>query len=254
MNPRVSVIMPAYNREKYIAESIQSVLGQSFADFELIILDDGSTDKTLEIARSFQGDQRIRVEQNRSNLGIAKTRNRGLELARADYVALLDSDDIWLDPDKLEKQIAFLDSHAGHAIVGGGIRLIATDGTKIKDVIFAESDSDIRKIILRANPFAQSSLMYRKNAILEAGGYSTDYQVADDYALWLAVGRRHLFADFPDLFTGYRIHGGNITRTKRLTTARETLEIVRANRAYYPNSSLGVAKAYLRLLIAYIRS
>jgi glycosyltransferase involved in cell wall biosynthesis len=252
--PKVSVIMPAFNRERFIAESIRSVLGQSSADFELIVIDDGSTDGTVAEAEAFKADPRVRIFRNDRNLGIARTRNRGLELARADYVALLDSDDVWLDAGKLGRQTAFLDANPDYALVGGGIRHMDTEGRELRDVVFPAADAEIRRIVLQFNPFAQSALMYRKAAVLEAGGYSADYQVCDDYALWLAVGTRHKFANFADVLTGYRVHGGNITRTKRLTAAREILEIVRANAKNYPHAARGISKAYVRLLFAYMRT
>jgi len=253
--PKVSVIMPAFNREKYIAESIESVLAQSFKDFELIVVDDGSTDKTVEIARGIAAsDQRVRIETNGKNLGIAKTRNRALELARAEYIALLDSDDIWIDCNKLIKQTDFLDSHQDYALVGGAIRHIDPEGKALKVATFPETDAGLRRVILQINPFAQSTLMYRKGAILEAGGYSPEYQVCDDYALWLKVGKKYKFANFGDIFTGYRVHGGNITRTKRLTAAREIFEIVRDNSKAYPNARRGLLKAYIRLVVAFFRT
>ena len=246
--------MPAYNREKYIAESIESALRQSFRDFELIIIDDGSTDSTLEIARRFASDPRVRIVQNESNLGIARTRNKALELARADYVAPLDSDDVWLDTDKLRKQVDFLNSHPDCALVGGAIIRIDPGGRHLDTISFPTTDSSIRKVILRYNPFAQSSLMYRKDLILKCGGYDPTYKVCDDYALWLNVGERHALANLDTPLCAYRIHVGNITRTKRLRAASEILEIVRAHATTYPRAGFGIAKAYLRLVIAYVRT
>lgn len=108
--PLVSVIMPAYNAEKYIAEAISSVLSQSYTNWQLLILDDCSTDHTAEIAEYFEkADTRIRVLRNPRNMGVAKTRNRGIDMAKGEWVALLDSDDRWHD-DKLEKQLVVADS------------------------------------------------------------------------------------------------------------------------------------------------
>jgi glycosyltransferase involved in cell wall biosynthesis len=217
-------------------------------------VDDGSEDKTLEIAKSFATDPRVRIVKNEKNLGIAKSRNKGMSLARAAYIAPLDSDDVWIDKDKLRKQTEYLDAHPDCALVGGAIRHIDIDGKTLKTVIFEQTDADIRNKILQHNPFPQSSLMYRKQAILDCGGYSTEYKVCDDYALWICVGRKHAMANFRDVFTGYRIHGGNITRTKRLTACKEILDIVRAHRTEYPRPWLGMTKAYLRLLLAYVRT
>ncbi len=252
--PKVSVIMPAYNRERFIAESIRSVLAQSFEDYELIIIDDGSTDKTTEKASGFGHDPRIRIIKNEKNLGIAATRNRALSLARAPYIAPLDSDDVWLDREKLRKQVEFLDENPDYAMLGGGIMHIDIDSKPLKKVLFPIYDSLIRNIILQYNPFAQSTLLYRKSAALEAQGYSTEYKICDDYDLWLKIGNKHKFTNIPQVLSGYRIHGENITKKKRLTVAREILEIVRKNSQKYPRPMLGIAKAYLRILFVYIRT
>ncbi len=252
--PKVSVIMPAFNRENFIAESIQSVLSQSFTDYELIIIDDGSTDRTMEIASKFLKDPRIRIVKNETNLGIPQTRNRALKLAKGQYIAPLDSDDVWLDHDKLEKQALFLDENPDYAILGGGIMHIDTESKPLKKVLFPIYDSVIRNIILQFNPFAQSTLLYRKSAALECGGYSIEYKICDDYDLWLKIGLKHKFTNIPQVLSGYRIHGENITKRKRLTVAREILEIVRKNSGNYPRSMIGKTKSYLRILLSYVRT
>ncbi|MEI8248965.1 MAG: glycosyltransferase [Candidatus Taylorbacteria bacterium] len=253
-SPIVSVIMPAFNREKYIAESIQSVLAQTFKEFELIIIDDGSKDKTLEIARGFQNDQRMRIFVNEKNMGIAKTRNRGLELARAELIAPLDSDDVWLDQNKLKKQVEFMNANPDYCMLGGGIMHMDTDSKHVKKVLFPIYDSTIRKIALQFNPFPQSTLIYRKKVALACGGYSSEYEICDDYDLWLKMGQKCKFTNIPQVLAGYRIHGGNITRTKKLTTAREILDIVKKNSHHYSRAYIGITKAYVRLLLAYLRT
>jgi hypothetical protein len=124
----------------------------------------------------------------------------------------------------------------------------------VKKVLFPVYDSVIRNIILQFNPFAQSTLLFRKGAALEVGGYSTEYKVADDYDLWLKMGMKHKFTNIPQVLSGYRIHGGNITKTKRLTTAREILEIVRRYAPHYKRAYIGIIKAYMRILLSYFRT
>lgn len=246
--------MPAFNREKFIAESIRSVLAQSFTDYELIVIDDGSTDRTIEIASKFKSDPRIRIVKNEKNLGIPLTRNKALSLARGKYIAPLDSDDVWLDKEKLRKQVEFLNENHDYAMLGGGIIHIDLDSKPLKKVLFPIYDSLIRNIALQFNPFAQSTLLYRKSVALDCGGYSTDYKICDDYDLWLKIGTKHKFTNIPQVLTGYRIHGGNITQTKRLTAAREIREIVRKNCRNYPRAWIGIIKAYLRIVLAYVRT
>ena len=246
--------MPAFNRENLIAKSIESALAQTFSDFELIIIDDGSTDKTLEIAQKYIEDPRVNIVKNEKNMGIANTRNRAIKMAQGKYIAMLDSDDIWLDDKKIEKQLNFLETNPNYALLGGNIVHIDTSGNKIKTAEFPLTDSKIRQTILRRNPFAQSTILCRKEAMVQAGLYSTRFSICDDYDLWLRIGRNWKFANTGEAMTGYRIHGGNITHTKRLTAAREVLEIVRMHKDNYPRPSIGLIKAYLRLLLAYARS
>jgi len=120
--PLVSVFIPTYNREKYVFESVCSILNQSFKDFELIVVDDGSTDHTRDILASIK-DERLKVYFNDKNMGIPYTRNRGIELASGEYFALLDSDDV-ATVDRLEKQVDFLNKHPDCAVVGGFIAII----------------------------------------------------------------------------------------------------------------------------------
>jgi len=252
--PLVSVIMPAYNREKFIAESIESTLSQTYENFELIIIDDGSKDQTVAIAKKYLDDPRVSIIENPKNMGIASTRNRAIRSAKGEYIAMLDSDDIWIDKEKLRKQIEFLETHTDHAMIGGGIVYIDVNGARLKTMIFPSRDSDIRKTILRRNQFAQSTLLCRTEALIHTGLYSTRFMISDDYDLWLRIGRRWKFANMNDVVTGYRIHGGNITHKKRLTAAREMLEIVRSNASNYPHPKLGLIKAYARVVYSYART
>ena len=254
-NPKVSVITVTYNRQDFIREAIESVLTQSFTDWELLIIDDASTDQTQSIANEYIAkDARIKYYKNDKNLGIARTRNRGLELARGEYIAPLDSDDVWLDKNKLQKQVEFLDINQDYALLGGGIMHIDAKSKNIKKVLYPVYDSMIRNIILQFNPFPQSSLLYRKKAALECGGYSESYQISDDYDLWLKMGLKYKFTNIPQVLTGYRIHTSNITHTKRLTIARETLEIVKLYAPHYNRAYLGILKAYIRIILSYIRA
>ena len=263
MNPKVSIIIATYNRENYIKEAIDSALSQSFSDWEMIIIDDASEDNTEKIVQQFIDEksakedsikERIKYIKNEENLGIAKTRNKGLRIALGTYIAPLDSDDFWIDKDKLKKQIEFLDANPDYALLGGGIMHVDSESKPIKKVLFPVYDSVIRNIILQFNPFAQSTLLFRKEIALECGGYSTEYKICDDYDLWLKIGIKYKFTNIPQILSGYRIHGGNITHTKRLTTAREILEIVKKYKTHFKRPSIGLIKAYTRILLSYFKS
>lgn len=253
--PKVSIMITTYNREKFIHEAIDSALAQTFTDYEILIIDDASTDGTEEIVKKYiEKNPKIKYIRNEQNIGIARTRNKGLNLAKGIYIAPLDSDDFWMDINKLKKQVEFLDANQDYALLGGGIMHIDSQSKPIKKVLFPVYDSVIRNIILQYNPFAQSTLLFRKSVALECGGYPTDYKICDDYYLWLKIGTKYKFTNIPQVLSGYRIHGGNITHTKRLTTAREILEIVKIYAKQYKRPYWGIIKAYMRILLSYLKS
>lgn len=210
--PKVSVLLPVYNGEKYLGEAIESVLSQTFADFEFLILDDGSRDGSREIIGKYQKkDRRVRSLPNAKNLGVEKTLNRGVELARGEYIARIDQDDLWSDAGKLEKQVEFLESHPACAVLGTAQENIDENGKHLQVVKFKETDREIRNVILFSNPFAHPSVLIRKKALLELGGYSEEkkYDLIDDYELWLRLGTKYELANLPGVSIKYRVHAGS---------------------------------------------
>lgn len=252
--PLISVIVPTHNRADLLPEALRSVLAQTFTDWELIVMDDASTDDTESVVAEFaQRDGRIRYVRNEKNLGIARNRNEGLAQARGRLIAMLDSDDVWLDHWKLEKQADFLATNPGHVIVGTYACVMDENGKNCGSFEFETSDAAIRAHMLRRNQFVQSSLLYRKVAAMQVGGYDSSYTVADDYDLWLKMGAEGKLAVIPEYMTGYREHSGGITKTKRVLAAREHLSIIRKHKLAYPAYLLAFIKAQLRIALAYIR-
>lgn len=192
--PRVSVLMTVYNGMPFLPEAIDSVLGQRFQDFELVIVDDASTDDSLACVRSYR-DPRIRLLTNEQNRGQSWSLNRGLEAARGDYVARLDQDDVCL-PERLERQGAFLDARPDVAVVGAWAYRIDAQGA-LKGLYgrraLGGDGSMIGTLLLGITPFFHSSVMYRRDIVLKVGGYNAGFASADDYELWirLALGRHH---------------------------------------------------------------
>ncbi|MDR3558647.1 MAG: glycosyltransferase family A protein [Candidatus Pacebacteria bacterium] len=259
--PKISVIMPTYNRARYIADAIKSAQNQILRDWELIVVDDGSTDETGIIVHEMaKNDPRISYFKNERNLGIATTRNRGVSLAKADYVAMLDSDDIWISPDKLAKQLSFFEHNEKLGIVGTNAFFINEDGKPIgKRTRFPSDDIDIRKVELYRNILMQSGLVIRKSAILQAGGYDPQFSIFDDHDLWLKIGKNYEFMILPSLDLTYRIHKGGITMAKRLKTAQEGMKILFKYKRLYPGFLMGLFTCTgrfftSRLLIFWIRS
>jgi len=246
--PKISVVMPTYNRALYIVEAIKSVQNQTLRDSELIVVDDGSTDDTEKIVRGIAAtDPRISFYKNERNLGIAKTRNRGVGLAKADYVAMLDSDDVWVSPDKLAKQLSFFEHNDRLGIVGTNASFMDESGKPIgKRTRFPSDDGDIRRTELYRNMLMQSSLVIRKSAIEKAGGYDPKFTVCDDHDLWLKIGIDWQFMILPSANLTYRIHKGGITKAKRIKTAREELELLFKFKNHYPGFLKGLLKCAAR--------
>ena len=209
MSPKVTVIMPAYNAGKYIAEAIRSVLDQTFIDFELLIIDDGSSDDTLSIIQGFT-DPRIRwIVQ--ANSGISVALNAGLRAANGIYIARFDADDICF-PQRLTRQVVFLDGHPTYVVVGSDAEYISEDGEHLFDFHCASySHRDIMENLYRICPFIHSSVMYRREVILNAGGYSPDAHNFEDYLLWVKVLGPGKCCNLPEPLIKVRINPTSVT-------------------------------------------
>jgi glycosyltransferase involved in cell wall biosynthesis len=189
----VTVLMPVYNAGAYIAEAIDSVLKQTFTDFELLIVNDGSTDNTAEIIRSFS-DARI-VVINQANKGIAAALNAGLSKAKSGYIARFDADDICL-PERLQVQFNFLNDHPEYVLAGGDAEYIAADGEHLfYFTCVGHTNEEITKKIYFQCPFIHSSVMYRKDAVIKAGGYSLHAHNFEDYFLWIQLKKYGRFCN-----------------------------------------------------------
>jgi len=192
--PLVSVIMPAYNSQKYIERAIESILCQTFKDFEFIIINDASNDRTLKIIKEYAvKDKRIRVYNNEKNLQIAASLNIGIKLAKADLLARMDPDDI-SHKKRLEYQYNFMQKNKNVAIVGANIIVLNDHGKKIAVREYPSKSSDLKKIMFKYSPFAHPVIMFRKKNILEFGGYDMKMVPCEDIDLWFKVGSKYDFA------------------------------------------------------------
>ncbi|MDB5190411.1 MAG: family 2 glycosyl transferase [Parcubacteria group bacterium] len=248
--PLVSITMTTYNRAGYIEEAIRSVIAQIYENWELVIVDDGSSDDTQARVKSFN-DSRIRYLYHETNKGIYQTRTDAVAASQGTYIAVLDSDDVWSSPEKLANQVMFLEMHADLAVVGTFITLIDGDGKEIGKDQYSIEDADIRASILIRNQFAHSSVMMRASLIEKVGGYR-NIGLAEDLDLFLRLGAYGKFANIPKYMTQYRIHAGGITRSK-LPMARCVHSIIKTYRTQYPNYLPALLKSYLRLLLARVR-
>jgi len=221
--PRITVFMPVYNRETYVEASIESVLAQSFRDFELLILDDGSTDRTPEILDEVR-DSRVRVVRNETNQGIPAARNRGLELARGEFLALLDSDDL-AHRKRFAKQVDFLDRNADHALVGSWARKIDAKGKRKKVLRRPLTWERIRARLLFMGTLRTPSVMGRLD-VLRRYRFSAEFPVCSDTDYWRRIVLDHRCANLPEALICYRKHDGGITGSNVEFTRDRKLAII----------------------------
>lgn len=222
--------MVVRNAEQYLRAAVESILGQNFGDFELLVVDDASTDSSREILRSFR-DQRIRVIENGVHQGVSSARNQGLHQARAEYVAVLDSDDI-AHPDRLGVQSAFLDEHRDVCLVGGSYEIIDELG-RVKGIQGVPTDAwTIRWRLLFANVLGHSTIMYRRSDVLAVGAYDPALSYGEDYDLWVRLAPHHKFIQQDRPLTSYRVHEASTTHRTAdpakegsiLSTVRKAIE------------------------------
>jgi len=204
--PRVSVVIGAYNGEKFLRPAIEGILNQTFRDFELIVVDDGSHDNTARILDEFR-DEKMRVVYNDQNLGIAATLNKGIALARGEYVALQDHDDVSV-PERLAVQVAFLDNHPQIGMVGSSCSIIDEAGTLLENRPVETDESKLRWGLLWRTMLHHTTLMVKRQAIEEVGGYSPDpqYRFAEDYDLMSRVAHRYRVVNLPQILGYWRVH------------------------------------------------
>lgn len=207
--PKVSVIMPVHNSEDYLREAIDSILNQTFTDFEFIIIDDGSSDHSQEIVKSYF-DSRIRFYINAQNMGVAATLNRGLELATGEYVARMDSDDISL-PERFEKQVSYMDTHQKVAVCATGVRLF---GAQNGERVFSATNAQLKVDLLFNNCFAHPTVMMRRSVVGGKCKYNEAFSAMEDYALWVEVSREYELATIEDVLVMYRVHQSQVTQNQ----------------------------------------
>lgn len=205
MSIPVTVLMSVYNGGEYLAGAVRSVLTQTFREFEFLIIDDGSTDGSLQVAASFD-DPRIRIIRNDRNMGLAMSLNKGFGLARGKYIARMDSDDV-CRPDRLEHQLAWLESHPTVGACGSRVRYIGPGGGKT--VRYYSNSSLVKASLLFGPPMAHPAVLLRRDLFLEHGlVYDTNFRRAQDYDLWERASHHFPLSNVPRVLLDYRIHPG----------------------------------------------
>ena len=215
--PKISVLLPTYNARAYVGKAIESILSQSDGDFELIIINDGSTDDTAQVLAQYSDPRMIVIHQN--NLGLPKALNAGIARARGIYLARQDADDVSL-PQRLAKQAAFLDQHPEYALVGSGSQIMVPDGSNPiatgRYHRHPTANGQLQVELLANNRFVHSSVMIRKSCLKVTGLYSEDPEhfPPEDYDLWLKMARHFCVANLPEVLLQYLEVPGSISRAK----------------------------------------
>lgn len=220
----VTVLLPVFNCASFVAQAIESVLQQSYEHYELLVIDDGSTDETPAILNAFASrSSRIRLLRHR-NSGTGFTLNRGILEARGTLIAELGSDDI-ASPHRLERQAQFLERHPDHVLVGSYLKVIDSDGRQLGFRKYPVGDIALRGALPLYNPFASPSLMYRRSAALAAGGYTTRFATCEDYDFVLRIALRGKAENLPEPLTSYRLHSGAMKARRTVSQIKDTIRI-----------------------------
>jgi len=209
---KLSVVLPVYNAEKFVAKAVQSVLDQTYKDFELIIINDGSRDSSLEIIQSFK-DPRIRLI-DQENQGLAKTLNIGLKLAKGDYIARMDADDICLKH-RFQEQITYLKKHPDIGLLGTAVEIIDENDKHLSyHAPYIGHSKLVQFMNEKGNPFKHPTVMFKKDLAVECGGFNEQIgKYFEDYFLWNLIAEKAKVENLPKVLLKYRMSSGSIMST-----------------------------------------
>ena len=247
--PKVSIIIPTYNRVKMLEKSIESVFAQSYKDWELIIIDDASNDETEERMKQLSSREKsvryMRIPKIVGK-GISEYLNIGLRNSKGEYIARIDDDDFWCHKDKLKMQVEFLDENPEYVVVGGGVILVDENGTELFRYLKKETDEEIRRFALFSNPFTHATVMFRKETAMKLGGYRIMKHV-EDMELWLRMGKVGKLYNMKEYFITYMTAGQNKSFLQQRENSRTVVDVVKMHGKHYPN----FRKAYTLNYIQY---
>lgn len=233
--PEITVLMSVYNNQDYLRPALESLLAQTWQDFELLVINDGSSDDSRQIIASYD-DPRIRLVDNPTNLGLTASLNRGLKLAQGHLVARQDADDL-AHPTRLATQAAFLQQHPDVALLGTPPRMIDRAGRPITNSFltsYPTSSTAIRWQLLFENAFVHTSVMFRRTLALEhLGGYNEDYRRSQDYDLWSRMARHYPTRNLPEPLVDFRKHAASVSATNQEPESAAVQATIRANLAHF---------------------
>lgn len=217
--PCVSVVMVVCNADRFLAQAIESILAQSFGDFEFIIVDFGSTDTSKSLIAKYEAcDKRVKF-QTIPSCSLAEARNAACFLAQGRYLAIMDADDVSA-VHRLNLEVEFMESHPEVGLVGGATEWIDSIGRSLRIISFPTTDDEIRSVLFSYNPFCQPTVLIRRDAFLRAGGYRSAFAPSEDYDLWLRIADHFRCYNLRSVVLKYRIHSNQLSLRKR---AHQTL-------------------------------
>lgn len=260
--PKASIVIPTYNRPQYIQRVIESILNQTYKNIEIIIVDGSPNNETEEVIQPYLTDTRINyIHQKEKHTQsdrrfIAKARNKGVKVAKGEYIAVLDDDDFWCDREKLEKQINFLENHPEYVVTGGGVIVINEKNQEIRRCLCPETDEEIREAMLFNCPFWHSTVVFRRDALEKIGGYNEDLPYSEDWDLFMRLGKLKLgkFYNFPEYFT-YFLEGRQFkTNYNYWRILKFNLKLREKYRNDYPNYYKAALLSRVRYLYFHLPS
>jgi glycosyltransferase involved in cell wall biosynthesis len=247
--PLVSVVMPVYNDEKYVGEAIESILNQTFEDFEFIIIDDASKDNSLKIIKEYaKKDKRIKLIINKKNKGNWATRNIGMESSVGKYILTQDSDDL-SKKERIMLQVNTMEKNPKLGALGSNIEIINSKGGEIKKRKYPEKDENIRKMIYFFSPLANPSTIIRKTVLKKSGMFNSKLRVSGDLDLWFRIGNYYQLGNLNKTLIKYRDHENNITK-KKIRLMEKTANKIRWKNWKNPSYQFGVKAFFYNLLHA----
>lgn len=210
----VSILMPVYNAEKYLSMAIESMLCQSFKDFEFIIVDDASGDASWRIVKEFaKKDKRLKIIRNSKNLRTTKTLNIGLKKAKGKYIVRMDADD-WSYPERIERQVRFMEKHPSIGVSGGVIEICDEDLKILNKRGYPLTDKKVREKIFRYSPFAHPATIWRAEVLKKVGGYNENLPLSQDYELYFRIGHVSKFGNLEKTLLKLRTHSDSSSIVK----------------------------------------
>lgn len=252
--PKISILMLTYNRPQMISRAIESVFRQTCADWELIIVQDGENPETERLVSGWLERDPARIRFFRRGIvgTIAEASNFGLQKATGEYIAILDDDDWWAVDDKLDRQLAFLESHPDHVAVGGGYIVVDQNGRRRGMFSKPEKDEQIRSSALVANPVANSTSMFRRVVNGRPALYDTSLRQFADWDFWLMMGEQGRLHNFPEHLAYYALWEGGSSFKHQRANARSGLKIVMRHRHAYRRFYLALPVSTLYLGYSYL--